>query len=98
LYSVESFSFRVRDKFPMSILDRNLVLLLACAPVLSFPLPDHFLGSLPVSDPQRLAHFFPPERSIDPDGALTVTVLPTLRAMLAALSVASINGQHFRGS
>src|SRR5437879_1530783 len=54
LYSVESFSFRVLDKLPMSILDRNLLLLLACAPVLSFPLADHLLRSLSVAEFQLL--------------------------------------------
>src|SRR5260370_34915339 len=38
LYSGDSFSFRVRDKFPMSILDRMMLLLLARAAVLRSPL------------------------------------------------------------
>jgi hypothetical protein len=40
----------VRDKLSMSILNRDLLFLLARAPILSLPLANHLLRSLPVTE------------------------------------------------
>src|ERR1700676_1321788 len=61
----------------MSILNRDLVFLLDCAAVLGFPFADQVLCSLPVAEFQRLAQVFPAKCSVNPNGALAVSVFPT---------------------
>jgi hypothetical protein len=86
--------FGIRNEFPMSVLNRYLLLGLTCPTVLRFSLTDHFLRLLPIAQFERLTHFFATKEAINPNRALAMPVLAPFHALLAASSVTAVNGQH----